>query len=330
MFNNKSIVNRIFSLISSHEFNELALEIFRYQVQHNQIYRIFNEGLKADYHLIDHYQDIPFLPVGFFKTHRIISGNNIQQLVFKSSGTTGKLQSKHYVVDQKIYEMSFRKTFELFYGNIKDYCILALLPSYLERGDSSLIYMVNDLIKNTGNSESGFYLKNVDELILKLRKLSNNGQKTIMLGVSFALLDLVQRHQIKLPDNISVMETGGMKGRKKEMIREELHEILCLGLGVKKIHSEYGMTEILSQSYSLGNGKFRSPPWKKILIRDINDPLTLLPENHSGGINIIDLANIHSCSFIATQDVGRVNSDGSFEVLGRFDNSDIRGCNLML
>ena len=238
-------------------------------------------------------------------------------------------QSKHLVTDLNVYEESYLKGFEHFYGNIEDYTILALLPSYLERDGSSLIYMVDDLIKKSKKSKSGFYLHNLDELAKNLVDLDKKGEKVLLIGVSFALLDLIEKHKFKLQNTI-IMETGGMKGRRKELIREELHAILCEGFGVSQIHSEYGMTELLSQAYSKGNGIFECPPWVKILIRDTEDPLTLLPKGKSGGINVIDLANVNSCSFIATQDLGKKHPDNSFEIIGRFDNSDIRGCNLMV
>ena len=237
--------------------------------------------------------------------------------------------SKHFVTDISLYEESYRKGFSQFYGNIEDYVVLALLPSYLEREGSSLIYMVEDLIQMTNNPESGFYLHNHEELIEKLTRLDNAGQNVILIGVTYALLDLIEKHPFQLQNTI-IMETGGMKGQRKEMIREELHEQLCKGFGVSAIHSEYGMTELLSQAYSLGNGVFEYPSWMQILVRDTEDALTYIQEGKTGGINVIDLANINSCSFIATQDLGKKNPNNSFEVLGRFDNSDIRGCNLMV
>jgi hypothetical protein len=249
--------------------------------------------------------------------------------VFSSSGTTGTTTSKHFVTDVSYYTKSYLKGFQQFYGDIKDYTILALLPNYLERKGSSLIYMVDDLIRKTNNIESGFYLNNLDELARKLKELNEANKKVLLIGVSFALLDLVEKYNFDLKNTI-VMETGGMKGRRKELIRTELHDILQKGFGVEEIHSEYGMTELLSQAYSKGNGVFNTPPWMKILTRDTEDALTILPKNKNGGINIIDLANYNSCSFIATQDLGKVFDDDSFEVIGRFDNSDIRGCNLMV
>jgi hypothetical protein len=237
--------------------------------------------------------------------------------------------SRHLVTDVSWYEESFRTGFELFYGPISNYTIFALLPSYLERGDSSLIYMVEDLIKQSNDPASGFFLYNHDELYHQLKKQQQQQKPTVLIGVTYALLDLIEQYQINFPGLI-VMETGGMKGRRKEMIREDLHTQLCKGFGVNAIHSEYGMTELLSQAYSTGNGIFNCPPWMRILIRDTNDPLSLLENGKAGGINIIDLANINSCSFIATQDLGQIHPDGSFEVLGRFDNADIRGCNLLI
>lgn len=238
-------------------------------------------------------------------------------------------QSKHFVTDLSIYEESYLKAFEQFYGNIEDYTVLALLPSYLERDGSSLIYMVNDLIEKSKKEKSGFYLHNLDELAKNLLELDSKGEKVLLIGVSFALLDLLEKFQFKLKNTV-IMETGGMKGRRKELIREELHTILCEGFGVSEIHSEYGMTELLSQAYSKGNGIFNCPPWMKILIRDTEDALSLLPKGKSGGINVIDLANVNSCSFIATQDLGKIHPNNTFEIIGRFDDSDVRGCNLMV
>lgn len=272
---------------------------------------------------------IPFLPISFFKTHTIQSNTAQPETIFTSSGTTGIITSRHFVTDIDWYRQSFRKAFELFYSDIKKYAILALLPSYLEREGSSLIYMADDLIKQSENPDSGFYLYNHDELYHKLISQQQAGKPTLLIGVTFALLDFVEQYQINFPELI-VMETGGMKGRRKEMIREELHAQLCAGFNVSAIHSEYGMTELLSQAYSKGNGIFNCPQWMQVLIRDTNDPLSLIGQGKTGGINVIDLANINSCSFIATQDLGKQYADGSFEVLGRFDNADIRGCNLLI
>ena len=319
----------IFSISSQKQFEKIALKTFRFQHQNNLVYREFCDFLKTDLQKVKSLEQIPFLPIQFFKSHRVVSNENPIQETFTSSGTTGMATSKHFVTEVSLYEESYRKGFSQFYGNIEDYVVLALLPSYLEREGSSLIYMVEDLIQMTNNPESGFYLHNHEELIEKLTRLDNSGQNVILIGVTYALLDLIEKHPFQLQNTI-IMETGGMKGQRKEMIREELHEQLCQGFGVTAIHSEYGMTELLSQAYSLGNGVFECPSWMQILVRDTEDALTYVSSGKTGGINVIDLANINSCSFIATQDLGKKNPNNSFEVLGRFDNSDIRGCNLMV
>jgi len=321
--------SKIFEITTQQEFESIALDIFRFQIEKNPVYSAFCKYLGSTKNNVTLIQEIPFLPIGFFKSKKIVSSKNIEQSIFSSSGTTGQISSKHYVTDIALYEKSYVKGFESFYGDISDYCVLALLPSYLERNGSSLIYMVDDLIKKSNHPDSGFYLDEIDALIEKLIRLDSQGKKVLLIGVSFALLDLVEKHQLNLKNTI-VMETGGMKGRRKELIRKELHDILKKGFGTKTIHSEYGMTELLSQAYSLGNGIFKTPPWMKILIRDTEDPLTLQEIGKTGGVNVIDLANINSCSFIATQDLGKIYTDKSFEILGRFDNSDIRGCNLMI
>lgn len=319
---------RIFEISDEHEFEALALEVFEYQFHNNKVYRKFCNLLGSEPGNISNLKSVPFLPIEFFKTKKIISDDRIPQITFTSSGTTGSVTSKHHVTDLRLYEESFLKTFNKFYGKPSDYVFLALLPSYLERQGSSLIYMADHLIKSSGNKESGFYLDDLDSLSEKLHELDTGRKKVFLIGVSFALLDLIEKRQFKL-NNTVVMETGGMKGRRKEMIRQELHHHLKEGFGVEKIHSEYGMTELLSQAYSKGDGVFDCPPWMKILIRDPEDALSLLPEEKTGGINVIDLANINSCSFIATQDLGRINNK-KIEILGRFDNSDVRGCNLLL
>jgi phenylacetate-coenzyme A ligase PaaK-like adenylate-forming protein len=319
----------IFSISSQKQFEKIVLKTFRFQYENNLVYREFCAFLKIDVQKVKSLEQIPFLPIQFFKSHQVVSNKNSIEETFTSSGTTGMATSQHLVTDIYLYEESYRKGFSQFYGNIEDYVVLALLPSYLEREGSSLIYMVEDLIQMTNNPESGFYLHNHEELIEKLTRLDSSGQNVILIGVTYALLDLIEKHPFQLQNTI-IMETGGMKGRRKEMIREELHEQLCQGFGLTAIHSEYGMTELLSQAYSLGNGIFECPSWMQILIRDTEDALTYVGEGKSGGINVIDLANINSCSFIATQDLGKKNPNGSFEVLGRFDNSDIRGCNLMV
>ncbi|MFN4762326.1 acyl transferase [Gillisia sp. Q332] len=319
----------IFSIASEKEFRLVSLEVFRFQFSNNPIYRRFCELLKKDPKQVDEIQKIPFLPIDFFKSERLLSSKAPVEKIFSSSGTTGENTSKHYVTDLSLYEQSFTKAFSHFYGNIQDYAVLALLPSYLERKGSSLIYMADNLIRESKHPKSGFYLNNLSDLKKTLISLDNSGQKILLIGVSFALLDLVEAYKFNLQNTI-IMETGGMKGRRKEMIRTELHELLMKGFGVSHIHSEYGMTELLSQAYSQGNGTFECPPWMKMLIRDPEDALTYLPKGKPGGINVIDLANINSCSFIATQDLGKTYEDGSIEILGRFDNSDIRGCNLMV
>ena len=313
------------------EFDQLALEIFRFQASENPLYATYIKQLGIVPEAIATVAQIPFLPVSFFKTHKIISGGGEPAVAFSSSGTTGSIQSKHFVTDVGMYEKSFREGFRIFYGAPEDYCILALLPSYLEREGSSLIYMVQDLIAQSKNPDSGFYLHDLKDLSFKLERLAKGAKKIILIGVSFALLDLAALHPVQIPNAI-VMETGGMKGKRKEMVREELHEELRTAFGVAKIHSEYGMTELLSQAYSAGDGCFECPPWMRILLREARDPLTLLGGSNSstGGINVIDLANCNSCAFIATEDLGKKLSDTAFEVLGRFDSSDLRGCNLLV
>lgn len=323
-----SLHQSIFNINSDKAFNDTALKVFSYQYLNNSVYHQFCNYLNINAESITEINQIPFLPIEFFKSHEIKTGNAPTQQVFLSSGTTGPNQSKHYVTDLQVYETSFNQCFSQFYGNVEDYCVLALLPSYLERKGSSLIYMMDVLIKKSKHSESGFFLKNEQLLIEKLQFLTKNKQKMILFGVSFALLDLAENYKIDLSDVI-IMETGGMKGRREELTREELHSIYKQSFNVDFIHSEYGMTELLSQAYSKGNGIFNCPNWMKVLIRDINDPFHIIENNKTGGINVIDLANIYSCSFIATQDLGKITTQG-FEVLGRFDNSDLRGCNLLV
>lgn len=319
----------IFNIPTDDCFKELAIAIFNHQYNNNGVYREFCDLLSTNVKKVARIEDIPFLPIQFFKTRKILCNGHRAETIFTSSGTTGQQTSKHYVAKLSLYEQSFVQGFAHFYGNIRDYTILALLPSYLERSGSSLVYMVDKLIAMSGRPDSGFYLDNITELKNKLTELDNSGEKILLIGVSFALLDLAENHSFNLKNTI-VMETGGMKGRRKELIRAELHEKLQKGFGVDAIHSEYGMTELLSQAYSKGNGRFSCPPWMKILIRDPQDPLQVLKNNKTGGINVIDLANIHSCSFIATQDLGKTHPNNTFEVLGRFDHSDVRGCSLMV
>jgi len=319
----------MFEIENKKEFNSLALETFRFQAENNLVYKEFISHLKIDIEKIVSVEQIPFLPIQFFKSHRILSCKKEIQQTFLSSGTAGMQQSEHLVTDLSLYEESYQKGFTHFYGAVEDYVVLALLPSYLEREGSSLIYMIEDLIGKSKHIESGFYLHNLEELQETLLKLEKEKKKTLLIGVSFALLDLVEKYQFSLKHTI-VMETGGMKGKRKEMIREELHAVLKNGFGLAEIHSEYGMTELLSQGYSKGYGVFNTPPWMQILIRDTEDPFNFMQNGKAGGVNVIDLANKNSCSFIATQDLGKIHEDGSFEILGRFDNSDIRGCNLMI
>ncbi|MDQ7959281.1 LuxE/PaaK family acyltransferase [Flavobacterium lindanitolerans] len=319
----------IFSISNNKQFEKIALKVFRFQYDNNSVYREFCQFLNVEKQQVKSLQQIPFLPIQFFKSHEVLSSTEKIQETFTSSGTTGMSTSRHFVTNITLYEESYRKGFAQFYGNIENYAVLALLPSYLEREGSSLIYMVDDLIKLSNHPESGFYLNNYDDLIQKLLQLDEAGENIILIGVTYALLDLIEKQQFHLKNTI-IMETGGMKGKRKEMIREELHELLCKGFGVNAIHSEYGMTELLSQAYSLGNGIFECPNWMQVLIRDTEDALSYVENGKTGGINVIDLANINSCSFIATQDLGKKQPNNSFEVLGRFDNSDIRGCNLMV
>ena len=317
----------IFDIKNDAEFEMLALSIFDYQMESNSIYAPYAALIlkgKAPNNIFE----IPFLPISFFKTEQIICQGRAVEEVFLSSGTTGD-QSKHLVSDILLYRESYLKAFELFYGDITQYWILSLLPNYREREGSSLIYMVDDLISKSKHEQSGFYLNDYESLSKRLQKLEKEGQKTILFGVSYALLDLAEQFPQKLEHTI-IIETGGTKGKRKEMLKEELHQNLKAAFSLDVIHSEYGMSELLSQSYSNGEGIFKSPPWKKILIRDTNDPLSIIGDNKTGGINVIDLANIYSCPFIATQDLGKTFEDGTFIVLGRFDNSDLRGCNLLL
>lgn len=322
--------DRIFSIRTQKEFRQTALEIFQYQAANNKVYNLFLKSLGKDYRVIRHLREIPFMPAEFFRTHKIIIENKEAEVVFESSATSGATPARHYVHDPKIYATSFLKNFAIVYGNPSQYMISALLPSYQERGNSSLVFMMDRLIKESGHPLSGFYKNNLDELLSNIDKARSENQKVILLGVSFALLDLAEKYSPDL-SGVIVMETGGMKGRRKEITREELHGILKNRFNVGEIHSEYGMTELMSQAYSTGNGIFNAPPWMKILIRDPRDPLSIIDEEMAtGGLNIIDLANVYSCSFISTGDLGRLHRDGSFEVLGRFDGSEIRGCNLMV
>lgn len=336
--------DQIFALKANDpDFEEICLRVFNFQAEHNPIYALFLKHLGIAPHAIRSVSQIPFLPIEFFKTHRVLSGEGSAQIVFTSSGTTGMQRSRHEVFDIDLYERSFRKTFQCVYGDPAALTILALLPAYLEREGSSLIYMVDDLLEQSQQAESGYFLYDHDNLTERLLHLHRSGKKVLLLGVSFALLDyadyLADSTHAKAETlraafadfpELMIMETGGMKGRRKEMIREELHQILKQAFHRPSIHSEYGMTELLSQAYSPGDGIFVCPAWMKISLRDTNDPLSEVQPGQSGGINVIDLANLYSCSFIATQDLGRMHAGGRFEVLGRFDQSDIRGCNLLI
>ena len=324
-----SIKDKIFNIRSSSDFETLALEVFRYQVKNNSTYSKYINHLGIIPGSIYQSDRIPFLPTEFFKTHKIITGENVHEKIFTSSGTSESGTSKHYVTDISWYRESFTRTFQYFYGNPEQFCILALLPSYIEREGSSLIYMMDYLMKKSNNPASGFYLDKLDTLAEKIILLREQNQKILLFGVSFALLNLAEKYKPNLSGQI-VMETGGMKGRKHEIIRKELHEVLCKAFNTEVIHSEFGMTELLSQAYSKGDGIFHTPPWMKVLIRDSYDPFSYVKKGRSGGINIIDLANYNSCSFIETRDLGRLLPDGGFEVSGRFDSSDVRGCNLMV
>jgi hypothetical protein len=326
----KEIRQKLFTIASEEDFNTVALAVFRFQLENNSVYGNFVKSLKTDPEAITHYSAIPFLPIEFFKTQEVVCGSVLpEDVVFRSSGTTGQVTSKHYVRDPDLYRESFLKGFELFYGDVRNYCILALLPSYLERSGSSLVYMFDELIRRSGHPASGFYLHNKDELMATIRREQRNNQKVLLLGVTYALLDLAEEG-LSLNDRVIVMETGGMKGRRKEMIKEEVHAILKAQFGIGAIHSEYGMTELLSQAYSRKDGLFECPPWMRVLVRDANDPFTYVRPGRGGGINVIDLANLYSCSFIETKDLGKLHEHNRFEILGRFDNSDLRGCNLMI
>jgi len=323
-----SKINSIFSIKSQDEFEKVSLEIFRYQAEFCPVYKEFVDLLKINPNKIQTISDIPFLPVEFFKDKTIISNQKQAEIIFTSSGTTG-IQSKHHVLSLEVYEQSFLRAFELFYGPAKDYTILALLPSYLERSGSSLVYMADSLIKQSNSSNSGFFLNELDSLLSILKEQEEKQKPTILLGVSYALLDLAEKCNFPLKNTI-VMETGGMKGKRKELTKEELHAVLKSGFNCNAIHSEYGMTELLSQAYSKGNGLYECPPWMKIIIKELHDPFTECQPNASGQINIIDLANVYSCSFLATSDLGKMQQDGQFRIIGRKNDADIRGCNQMV
>lgn len=314
---------------TSETFLKKSLEIFHFQAENNPVYRAYLKAIHCKVHKIDTLEKIPFLPISFFKNHKVVSGNFPEKLVFQSSGTTQTNRSHHYITHPELYNKSFTQGFDYFFGAIENYTLLALLPSYLEQQHSSLVYMVKGLMEKSNQPDNGFYLHNYQELIHKIETLESQKKPTLLIGVSYGLLDLIELKSFQLKTT-QVLETGGMKGRRQEMIKSELHKMLQEGFGVNTIYSEYGMTELLSQAYSVENQLFNTPPWMKILIREVEDPFHYVSNGKTGGINVIDFANYYSCSFIETQDLGKRYSDGSFEVLGRFDHSDIRGCNLLM
>ena len=322
-----SIEKEIFNINSDAGFSEMAIKVFHFQYHNNSVYQNWVNQMNINPEKVNSTEKIPFLPIGFFKNNRVISGNKNNSTVFTSSSTTSQTPSKHYVNKIEMYEESFTGTFEMFYGACSQYCIIALLPGYVQRGDSSLIYMVKKLIEKSENNESRIYDGIKDELISQIESLKKGKQKVILIGVSYALMDLSK--MVQLSYDFIVMETGGMKGKRRELTKAELHEYLKKGFAIKNIESEYGMTELLSQAYSKGNGLYECAPWMKFFIREITDPLKLIADNKTGGINVIDLANLYSCSFIATQDLGKLNKQNQLQLMGRFDHSDVRGCNLM-
>ena len=313
--------------VTDQDFEKLALELFHFQYKENPVYRAYVNVLGLITGNIKSIEQIPFLPISFFKSQQIKSTDFIAEMIFESSGTTGSINSKHSIKNKEWYTEVFTTIFEKFYGPIQDWCIIGLLPSYLERNNSSLVFMVNALIEKSNHPKIGFYLNEYEQLFKTLNEVEIKLQKTLLIGVTFALLDFAEKFKIKL-NNTVIMETGGMKGRRQEMIRDDVHSILKKAFGVSVIHSEYGMTELLSQAYSYGDGIYKSPPWMKVLLRDDEDPFAI-KKSGNGVINIIDLANIYSCCFIATDDIGKLYADGSFEVLGRLDGTDLRGCSLL-
>lgn len=329
MIPSTTLEDRIFSLRTKADFNRLALDIFDYQFENNPLYRSFCEQLRGSDFSPKHQADIPHLPIRFFKSHRVVSANKPVERVFESSGTGDGLRSKHYILSEALYRRSIMNGFTRVYGKASDYVIMALLPSYLERDNASLVYMVEALIQASGHPKSGFYLNDLSTLSTHLRELNRAGKQILLFGVSFALLDLAERYPMPL-GHTTVIETGGMKGRRREWIRQEMYDYLSECFPGVRIHSEYGMTELLSQAYALNKGRFYAPPWMQVSIREIEDPLSRAIIGKTGGVNIMDLANLYSCAFIATDDLGRKHEDGTFEILGRFDHSDIRGCNLMV
>lgn len=327
----EDLIKELFTIGNEEAFRTVTLDVYRYQYGHNDLYRRYADLTASDPERVNSVGDIPFLPISFFKTHTIQTTAFSPRIIFESSGTTGSQVSRHFVKDPVLYETSFIKAFETFYGPASDYCILALLPSYLERGSSSLVYMVKELMDRSRHPMGGFFLYDFSELSARLAELERNGQKTLLIGVTYALLDFAEQFPAPL-QYTTIMETGGMKGRKKELVRSEVHQVLMQAFGVPAIHSEYGMTELLSQGYAQGGGRFVAPGWMKVLVREEDDPKSVKGPSdkpRTGAMNIIDLANLWSCAFIATEDLGTLYPDGSFEVLGRIDNSDVRGCSLL-
>jgi hypothetical protein len=327
----EDLIERVFAIDSAEAFRQVALEVYRYQYLNNELYRRYAELVGPAPDQVKAISDIPFLPISFFKNHVVQTTGFSPRIIFESSGTTGSQVSRHFVKEPALYRTSFVRGFELFYGPVSNYCFLALLPSYLERGSSSLVYMVKELMEISKHPLNGFFLYDYEELASRLVDLENSGQKTLLIGVTYALLDFATQYPTPLSHTI-IMETGGMKGRKKEVVRSEVHDMLKQAFGVGVIHSEYGMTELLSQAYAKESGRFYAPPWMKVLVREEDDPKSVMSTPaapKTGAINIIDLANLYSCSFIATEDLGTLHPDGSFDVLGRLDNSDIRGCSLL-
>ena len=325
-----NFIEGLFRIQDPSEFERMALELFCHQAEHNKVYATYLDMLKIQVESIHELDDIPFLPIEFFKSHQVVTGAWKSEVVFHSSGTSSDVVSKHQIKELSVYRNSFISGFRVAYGAPEGYIILCLLPNYADNPNSSLIYMADELIKLSGQELSGYYLNQDDDLHKALKAGLKSDKKVLLLGVSYALLDLAERRDLPDMEKVIVMETGGMKGNRKEMVKEELHRALKSGFGVSEIHSEYGMSELLSQAYSKGDGIFTCPPWMRVAARDVNDPLKQIGLGRSGGLNIIDLANVHSCAFIATQDLGKVYADGSFELLGRYDHSDIRGCNLLL
>lgn len=328
-FDPKQFQQRLFNL-SPNNFEPAALELFQFQYKENVVYKKYCDLIGVQHQKVKSIDTIPFLPISFFKSHEVKTSSFEAKEIFTSSGTSSSQTSKHYIKELSLYEKSFEHAFEHFYGNVNQYRILALLPSYLERKGSSLVYMAKQLIDKSNHTESGFFLDDLNALNNTLNALAAKNKKVLLIGVSFGLLDFIEAFKPVKNSNLIVMETGGMKGKRKELIREELHKKLIEGLQTDCIHSEYGMTELLSQAYSSEHGKFSPPNWMKVLIRKFDDPFSFAQFGETGGINIIDLANIYSCAFIQTDDLGKKINDTNFEILGRYDKTTIRGCNLMV